>query len=800
MSRRPFDVWESYLDSGWVPLPLPPKEKFPPPAKWTGGAKAHSGKRPKKGEYKTWAKSGYGVHKAGNIAVRVPKNVVGIDVDMYDGKHGRDTLAEYEERWGKLPSTWVSTSRDDGSGIRFFTVPEGLSWASRVGGEASGIEIVRWDHRYAVVWPSVHPSGAEYGWLSPGGVRESDNDWFPGINELSPMPDAWVDGLTSGRQEWVEREEAELTHDEVLAWLDKLHDAEGEICLELSGTVARAVAELSDEGVAIHEAGLTAVWGVLRDGAHGHTGTRRALREVRDAFFAAAERRGKGRLSAARSEWFRLLGDGVRKVAAEIRVAIEDSCAAMGDFKFNPVTALDIPGQMYGLTDIGNAQRFVALFGEDVRWYEAEGRWLVWDGARWVLDRVGAVESMAKKVAEWIEHFEAPKFDGDNAEWFGALKAHAKALGRRGARMSMLDDAKAHRGISVVPEQVDADPRLMQCGSRIVRLGEAGATVRVPIREDYQLKTTAVDYDPAAKSAVWDEFLKKALPDEAVRRWVQKAIGYSLRAGNPERKLFILQGRTSTGKSTFIEAVGSALGAYASPFEITLFRAQKEQGPNVQLVRLLDKRLIFTTETSAERYLHADTMKRIAGNDKMSARLIRSNDLVEKTPSFTPWLAVNEMATIRGADAALARRLICVPFDEQLAEDEIRADFLERLMTEARPAILAWAIEGWTAYAQEGLSDIPMPVVTSTMRLRGELSEIDLWMTEDCELAGDVAETTENLYRAYVMWAEDAGIKDVENKIAFAKILANKLGQSPDRVVVNGKRLRGFAGIGLRKG
>jgi putative DNA primase/helicase len=799
LTRRPFDVWESYLDSGWVPLPLPPKDKFPPPSGWTGGAKAHSGKVPKKTQYKTWGKEGYGVHKAGNIAVRVPRNVIGIDVDMYDGKHGRDTLAEHEQLWGKLPSTWTSTSRTDGSGIRFFTVPEGLSWASRVGGEASGIEIVRWDHRYAVVWPSVHPSGGTYGWLSPSGVRESDNDWFPAISELIDLPERWVDGLTSGRQEWVEREEAELTPDEVLAWLDKLHDAEGEICLELSGTVARAIAEFSTDGVAIHEAGLSAVWGVLRDGAHGHTGCRRALREVRDAFFGAAERRGRGRLAQSRGEWFRLLGDGVRKVAAEIRVSAEDSCAAFGDFKFNPTRAVDVPGQMYGLTDIGNAQRFVALYGEDVRWYEAEGRWVIWNGSRWVLDRVGAVESMGKQVAEWIEHSEAPKFDGDNQDWFKALKAHAKALGRRGSRLSMLDDAKSARGVSLVPEQVNADARLLQCGTRLVRLGENGAAVRLPLREDYQTLSTAVDYDAGATSEIWDQFLKKFIPDPDVRRWLQKAVGYSLRGGNPERKLFILQGRTSTGKSTFIEAIGSALGEYAASFEITLFRSQKEQGPNVQLVRLLSKRLIFTTETSAERYLHADTMKRMAGNDRMSSRLIRSNDLIDKTPQFTPWLAVNEMATVRGADAALSRRLICVPFEEQMSEDEIVADFLERLMTEARPAILAWAIEGWTMYAQEGLGDLPLAVVTATMRLRGELSEIDMWMTEECEQEGDATESTENLYRAYVIWAEDAGIKDVENKIAFAKTIANKLGQSPSRVVVGRKRLRGFTGIGLRK-
>lgn len=800
MTRKPFAAWPGYLAAGWVPLPLPAREKFPPPAAWTGGAKKHSGKKPKKGDYKTWEEKGYGVHKAGNIALRMPKSVIGIDVDMYDGKHGRDTLAEYEGRLGKLPGTWTSTAREDGSGIRFFRVPEGLAWASRLGGEASGIEIVRWDHRYAVVWPSVHPSGAQYRWIDPAGAVQ--DEWVPSLDELSDLPDAWVEDLTSGRREWTEREEAELTHDEVLGWLDGLNDPEGEICLELSGTVARAVAELSADGVAIHEAGLAAAWGVIRDGAHGHSGVRRALREVRDAFFAAATARSRGRLAAARSEWFRLVGDGVRKVAAEIRIKDEDACASLGEFKFNPTRASSVAEEMYGLTDIGNAQRFAALFGEDVRWHEAEGHWLLWGGERWRKDRTGAIESMGKQVAEWIEHSEAAKFDGDDQERFKALKAHARSLGRRGQRVAMLEDAKSLRGMTVVPEQVDADPRLLQCGSRLVRLGEAGAQVRYPLREDYQTLTAGAEFDPDARYPLWDEFLKRVVPAADIRHWLQKAVGYSLFGGNPERKIFFLKGPTSTGKSVFAEALTHALGDYAGVFDMTLFRAQKEQGPNVQLVRLMDKRIIFSSETSEERYLHADQLKRSAGGDTMTARLNRSNDMVTKRPAFTSWIMTNEAPTIRGADRALYQRILCIPFLEEIPEEERRVDLGEKLCSEGAAAILAWAVAGWTAYAEEGLRDVPAEVALHTMKLRGELSEFDVWISEDCSLAGDAWSSTSDLYRAYTIWCEDAGIKDVYSKIHFGRQLANRFEASTKRTGVRAidHKERGWRGIALRSG
>ena len=52
-------------------------------------------------------------------------HVIGIDVDCYDGKPGADTITAWEAKGGPLPTTTFSTSRDDGSRIRFYRVPDG---------------------------------------------------------------------------------------------------------------------------------------------------------------------------------------------------------------------------------------------------------------------------------------------------------------------------------------------------------------------------------------------------------------------------------------------------------------------------------------------------------------------------------------------------------------------------------------------------------------------------------------------------------------------------------------------------
>lgn len=55
-------------------------------------------------------------------------------------------------------------------------------------------------------------------------------------------------------------------------------------------------------------------------------------------------------------------------------------------------------------TDLGNARRLVERFGEDIRYCRPWKFWLVWDGTRWVKDDTGAVERMAKEMAEAIVH------------------------------------------------------------------------------------------------------------------------------------------------------------------------------------------------------------------------------------------------------------------------------------------------------------------------------------------------------------------------------------------------------------
>lgn len=163
-------IVSEYRDNGWTPFPLPRRQKYPPPGGITGASARPITDR----DYTAW------VDAWANIGLVLPDGVIGIDVDAYKG--------------GELPpglpdKMVLSTSRNDHeSGIHLYRVPKGSHFA---GGYGPGVDIIQHTHRYAVVWPSVHPEGRVYEWRD-----EYDKPiGIPAVRELPWLPDKHLAAL-----------------------------------------------------------------------------------------------------------------------------------------------------------------------------------------------------------------------------------------------------------------------------------------------------------------------------------------------------------------------------------------------------------------------------------------------------------------------------------------------------------------------------------------------------------------------------------------------------------------------------
>jgi len=300
----------AYWSAGWQGvLPLPAGRKWPPPPGWTG----YDGEYPSHADVQTWLDDERTA--GGNVALRLPRDVLGLDVDAYPGKAGGRTLVDLTERLGPLPPTWSTTARDDGvSGIRLYRVTGSAVGGHWKGEAGPGIEVIAWGHRYAIVPPSVNPdaAGAPYRWRMAGTVGPAEIDRAPQHpGELPELPAAWVAYLLIPGER---RVGAELDDESARTWLAACRGLH-------AGESGCPIVERTAAGVALgvgsrHEAARDAVHALARLGGEGHAGVWAALVRLRERFVEALEGE-RGRDAAG--EWRRMLSGAVRLAAGSDR-------------------------------------------------------------------------------------------------------------------------------------------------------------------------------------------------------------------------------------------------------------------------------------------------------------------------------------------------------------------------------------------------------------------------------------------------------------------------------------------------
>jgi putative DNA primase/helicase len=759
-----------YHAAGWSPIPLPPGQKFPVPTSFTGA----DGKYVDAAQLKKWTAEKARVsvgnlnYAPGNIALRLPRNVLGVDVDAYGEKAGEATLQAAEADWGALPPTWVSTSRTDGlSGIRLFRIPEGLAWPGELP-QGKGVELLRWDHRYAIVYPSVHDkTGAEYKWylqvpnaLDDGLEMAEQLEEFPAPEDLAELPELWVEGLTSGRQ-WKERAaNADMGATEVRDWLAARAEPDA-LCAATRATVAKYSRELriaGDDGGA-HDSARDAAWAVIGDSAEGHSGVHKALAELRKVFISnVRERRGRDSADGerlAKEEWARIVVRGVQKVAAEGVPEDTDPCvsnAARG----NAGGSRGSDAIVWRLDDIGNAERLLRVMDNRARYSDGLGGWVIWDGSVWRLDTDRQMERWAVKAVDTIET-DLAYVEGDGDEdTLKAFKRHKKSSGTDGKLKAMVSVARGRRGITVPGELFDARADLLGCANGTLELGDSGVSFRPSREDDYLTLNTGTLYKPEASSKLWDDFLERFQPDPDLREWIAKLVGYSLLGVNSKRLMVVCFGPTSTGKTTFAEAVRTALGGYAKDVNLSIFRDNQDERARPDLVEALPKRIVFAEEVSTAWHMHPDQIKRLTGGAPINARRPFARSYLEMVPAFTPFLLTNGAPTIEGGDEALVRRLRLVPWEEKIAQSEEDPTYLRRLRTEAREAILAWAVAGYVAWRTDArdLADIPVGALAANLAFRDELSDVDRFLAEATVRGPENRELPLRLFEAYERWCD----------------------------------------------
>ena len=434
----------------------------------------------------------------------------------------------------------------------------------------------------------------------------------------------------------------------------------------------------------------------------------------------------------------------------------------------------------FPLTDLGNAERLVALHGDAMRFVPGLG-WHVWDGGRWRVDDTGEVQRRAKHAARKRLHDAAECRDADDRKAIVKWASASESEPRLRAAVTL---AQSEEPVVARPADLDRDSYLLNCanGTIDLRTGQ----LRVPTQADLITLATPVPYEPAAECPRWQRFLLEIFAgDIELVAFMHRLFGYALTGDTREEVLIVLHGAGCNGKSTLLAVIRRLLGEYASAasFE-TFMRARGDRGPRNDLARLHRARLVTAAESGEGRRLDEATIKEVTGRDTIAARFLYGEHF-EFTPQFKLVLSTNHKPKVDGSDDALWRRLRLIPFTESFEgrRDKGLADTLEHEIA----GILAWAVQGCLDWQQHGLGE-PSAIKAATNEYRQDEDLLGAFLADHCQPDGEVP--ADQLRAAYTTYCEDAGEKPLP-----ASTLGKQLSR---RGIHKHKRTGTYRGISLR--
>lgn len=457
------------------------------------------------------------------------------------------------------------------------------------------------------------------------------------------------------------------------------------------------------------------------------------------------------------------------------------------------------------MTDLGNAERLADRAQDKLLWVYGQG-WLVWDGRRWqrdVSNRIGqlAADTARSIYAESSELSAAAGQAGDgDREALGAQAKKVLAWAIQSESRAKLD-AMVKLGASQRrlvledgPAGLDARPTLLNVRNGVLDLD----TLELEEHDPGLLltKVARAAYDPDAEAPFFLATLERALPDPAIRRYVMKALAYSV-LGQYSEYLFIPWGAGANLKSTLLYAVRHALGDYAAEAASDLLVVRREWGAAAEsaLAGLRGSRFVTTIETEQGKKLAEVLVKQLTGEAEITAKFMRQ-DYFTYTNQAAVWLATNHKPVVQGMDYAIWRRLRLIPFEQTVPPGE-RLDpaAVHGRLRDERDGILRWLVEALRMYHDEGLEP-PDAVTSATEAYRAQMDPLSDWIEDELVVEEGAMAASGRLRSSYERHCRDSGRQPL-GATRFNEELT-RLGHPADKRYFEGKQQRVRHGVRIR--
>ena len=424
--------------------------------------------------------------------------------------------------------------------------------------------------------------------------------------------------------------------------------------------------------------------------------------------------------------------------------------------------------------DPANAERLVALFGDNIRFVHEWG-WMVWEDTHWAKDTFGRLPHYAYQVARTTQEYAARLEDDDRRKRL--LKwAHTSLSVQKAA--AMIKAAEGRPDLRATVKDFDRHDLMLNVRNCVIDL-KTGR--REPHGRDLRITYCVdIEYDPDAKCPLWDKFVEWCCtpaggkePDRELMAFLQRCAGYTLTGSVEEHCLFFLFGDGRNGKSVFINILRALVGDLATTLPFGMLLDQKDAKNETALASLAGKRMATAIEGGKETgSFNEELIKSLTGGDKGLRARFLYGDAFFFDAMYKIWLSNNYQPRINGTDEGIWERIHAIPFRNHLPKAQRDKKLEDKLRTEL-PGILAWAVRGEVARQAEGGLKAPACVLDATRTYREANDVFDRFLEERCTIRPDLKVTAAELLRAYNQFADEQ-----HEKSMTANALGRRVGRA----------------------
>ena len=389
------------------------------------------------------------------------------------------------------------------------------------------------------------------------------------------------------------------------------------------------------------------------------------------------------------------------------------------------------------------------------------------------------------------------KGSGDNKVpilYSDMLRDHAKSSEGAQRLGCIANLVKSFAAIAIRADAMDADRMAINVANGTLRLTQEGKRWAIvegvfkPITigdrwglrlddhrpTDLISKVAGIAFDATVTSPIYDGFLTTVQPDEKMRRFLHQWGGLSVTGDISEQKLAFFHGKGRNGKSTLVDAWSYIAGDYGGSVGIETFldqgRGRKGGEATPDLARLPGIRFLRTSEPEKGAKLAEALIKLITGGEQIDARFLNKG-FFSFLPSFKVTISGNHKPKITGHDDGIWRRVMLVPWDVQIAKEDVDKDLPDKLKKEAA-GILNRLLAGLLDWREHGLIE-PDSVIAATAKYREQSDQLGRFLAECTRHTVGARSKSSLLFGLFTTWAKASGAAEWQ-PVGFSKAMEDR--------------------------